>query len=55
MKSKYTYAPFFVNYDEMMKIFEGKLNWKDKSTHTPRDVNCVGDASDKTCSQLCSN
>jgi Flp pilus assembly protein TadG len=55
VKSKYTYAPFFVNYDEMMKIFEGKLNWEDKSTHTPRDVNCVGDASDKTCSQLCSN
>ena len=55
VKSNYTYAPFFVNYDEMMQIFEGKLNWEDKSTHTPRGVNCVGDATDKTCSQLCSN
>jgi Flp pilus assembly protein TadG len=55
VKSNYTYAPFSVNYDEMMQIFEGKLNWEDKSTHTPRGVNCVGDATDKTCSQLCSN
>ena len=55
VKSKYTYAPFFVNYDEMAKIFEGKLNWEDKSTHTPRGVSCVGDASDKTCSQYCEN
>ena len=55
VKSNYTYAPFFVNYDEMMQIFEGKLNWEDKSTHTPRGVNCVGDATDKTCSQLCTN
>ena len=33
----------------------GQIELEDKSTHTPRDVNCVGDASDKTCSQLCSN
>lgn len=55
VKSNYTYAPFFLNYDEMMQIFEGKLNWEDKSTHTPRGVNCVGDVTDKMCSQLCTN
>lgn len=41
VKSKYTYTPFFVKYDEMAKIFEGKLNWTEKSTHTPRNTDCV--------------
>jgi hypothetical protein len=35
----------------MMKIFEGKLNWTEKSTHTPRDIDCVGFAG-STCQEI---
>lgn len=51
--SSYEYAPVLVDYTQIKEIFSGKVNWTDKSTHTPRRVSCVGDAIDQTCSELC--
>jgi Flp pilus assembly protein TadG len=52
--SSYEYDPALMNYKQIRDLFSGKMNWTDKSTHTPRRVSCVGDANDQTCSELCS-
>jgi Flp pilus assembly protein TadG len=52
VKSSYTYEPFFVNYDELMVAFKENgswKEWKEKSTHSPRVAQCVGDAANPKC------